>query len=194
MSQQIKYLILFLSFIATFIIAPGSAIARDMDFSLGTDTVTATFSDLLEGSDYGRKEYAVGMLYNRDDNYFVDAAIQIIDEAGSKFPGLEVGVGPKMYLGKTKTQDYLTFGIAALANYRMQELNRYLFSGYLYFSPSIVSFIDADQMWELHFRAGYEIIPAATAYIGFRRIRAKVNINTERTIDNEIHFGIKMDF
>ena len=190
MSHQVKYLILFFALIT----ASTSTMARNMDFSLGTDTVTADYSDLLEGSDYGRKEYTVGLLYNRDDNFFVDAALQIIDEAGSKFPGLEVGVGPKVYFGQTKTQDYLSFGIAALANYRMQELNRYLFSGYVFFSPSIVSFIDADQMWELNLNAGYEIIPAATAYIGFRRIRAKVNINAERTVDNEIHFGLKMDF
>lgn len=169
-------------------------IAAEIDFNLGKDAARVVFTDLLDGSDYGRKEYTMGLLYNTDDNVFFDASMQIVDEAGSKFPGLEVGVGPKVYLGQTNTQDYLTFGIAALANYRLQNLNRFIFNGYAYFSPSIVSFIDADQMWELHVRAGYEMIPSAVAYVGFRRIRAKVNARNERTIDSEFHFGVQMDF
>lgn len=136
--------------------------ARSLDTNLGSDSVRITYAHPVDSSDYGRKEYTIGALYNKDDNFFIDASLQIIDEAGSKFPGLEVGIGPKAYFGSTKTQDYLTFGFEALGNYRLANLNRFVFSGYGYYSPNIVSFGDAEEMWELHARAAYELIPSAS--------------------------------
>jgi len=169
-------------------------VAGDLDFNIGSDSVRITYADPIGSADYGRKDVTIGALYNKDDNFFIDAGLHIIDEAGNKFPGLELGIGPKAYLGQTDTEEYLTIGFEALGNYRLLNMNRVIFSGYGYYAPSIVSFIDADEMWELNFRVAYELIPSASAYIGYRKIRTKVNVKSERTIDDEIHFGIKMEF
>jgi len=169
-------------------------IADEIDFNVSPDTVRFTYSKPIGSSDYGRKDLTYGVLYNENDNLFVDFALHIIDEAGSKFPGLELGIGPKAYLGQTDTEDYLTIGFEALGNYRLAEMNRFIVSAYGYYAPGILSFIDADELWELHFRASYELIPSASIYVGYRKIRAKVNVKRERTIDDEFHFGIIMNF
>lgn len=193
-TKPIKITLLILTLL-TSAFATAPLFADGIDFNVGQDTARFTYSAPVgSAADYGRKDITLGVLYNKDDNTFIDAALHIIDEAGSKFPGLELGVGPKAYLGQTNTEEYLTIGFEALGNYRLVNLNRFILSGYGYYAPSILSFIDADELWELHFRASYELIPSASVYIGYRKIRAKVNVITERTIDDEFYFGIKMDF
>ncbi len=192
-TKPIKITLLILTLlISTLVTAP--LFADGIDFNVGQDTARFTYSAPIGDADYGRKDITLGVLYNKDDNTFIDAALHIIDEAGSKFPGLELGIGPKAYLGQTNTEEYLTIGFEALGNYRFTNMNRFILGGYGYYAPSILSFIDADELWELHFRASYELIPSASVYIGYRKIRAKVNVKTERTIDDEFYFGIKMDF
>ncbi len=192
-TKSIKVTLLILTLL-TSALPTTSLFAGEIDFNVGPDAARFTYSKPVGSADYGQKNATFGVLYNKDDNFFVDAALHIIDGAGSKFPGMELGIGPKAYLGQTNTEEYLTIGFEAIGNYRLRNLNRFILSGYGYFAPSIISFIDADELWEIHFRASYELIPSASVYIGYRKIRAKVNVKTERTIDDEFHFGIKMDF
>lgn len=189
----VKYIKTIFLFFALFAVTL-PLMARELDINVGSDLIRITYISPLEGADYGRKDITFGGFYNKDDNYFFDTSLLIIDEAGNKFPGLELGIGPKAYLGQTKTEEYLTFGIAGLINYRLSSINRLILSGSGYFSPSIISFMDANQMWEFEVRAAYEIIPSANIYVGYRKIEVDVNIPGERTVDDEFHFGFKMAF
>jgi len=184
-----KILLILISILAT-----SPVIADNIDFNVGSDAVRFTYAIPIGSSDYGRKDITFGILYNEDDNTFIDAALHIIDEAGSKFPGMEVGIGPKVYFGQTNSEDYLTVGFEALGNYRLAKMNRIVLGAYGYYAPGILSFIDADELWEMHFRASYELIPSASIYLGYRKIRAKVNVKNERTIDDSFHFGLIMEF
>jgi len=181
-------------FLFTLLVSTQSVLADELDTNISSDSVRVIYTAPIGGADYGRKNITMGALYNKDDNFFFDAGLHIIDEAGSKIPGMEVGIGPKAYIGQTETEDYLTFGFEALANYRLATSNRFLFSGNVYYSPSIIAFIDADELWELNFRASYELIPSASVYVGFRKIRVKVNVKRERLIDDGFYFGLKMEF
>lgn len=165
----------------------------DMNFS--NDSVRARYGQDFSGSPQGRKQWGVGMLYNTDDNVMFDTWITITDEAGSKTPGLDVGVGPKIFFGKTESNEYLAVGIGGLLFYRPVQNNRIVFSADAYIAPGIVTFLDADNVWEVNIRMGYEIMPSAIAYISWRQIRANFKVyEDEEVVDRGAQVGLEMRF
>jgi hypothetical protein len=164
-----------------------------MNFS--DSSVRLGYSQDLSGSTQGRKEVGIGMLYNTDDNAMVDLWFLVTDEAGSKAPGLDAGVGPKLYFGKTDTQEYLGLAIGGLLLYRPLQFNRMLLLAEGFIAPNIVTFLDADNVWEVNLRVGYEVLPSAIAYASYRQIRANFNVvEDEEIVDRGGQLGLELRF
>ena len=119
----------------------------------------------------------------------------IMDEAGSKSPGLEVGVGPNIYAGSTKTDDFAVISLGGLLKYRLQSLNRIWFNTALHYAPAVVSFMDAQSLWDFDFRMGYEVVPAASIYWGYRYIHiAFENSGADKDVEKSAFVGLEMNF
>ncbi len=173
----------------------GAYASGELDINLSDDSVRVRYGQDLAGSPQGRKQYGVGMLYNTDDNSMFDLWFQITDEAGSKAPGLDVGVGPKAYVGSTDTQEYLAFALGGSLIYRPLQANRMVLSAEAYIAPSIITFLDASNLWEINLRLGYEILPSAVAYVSYRQIRANFEVvENEEVIDRGGQVGLDLRF
>jgi hypothetical protein len=167
----------------------------ELDMNLSDDSVRVRYGQDLAGSPQGRKQYGVGMLYNTDDNAMIDMWFQITDEAGSKAPGLDVGVGPKAYFGTTDTQEYLAFALGGALIYRPLQANRVVLVADGYIAPNIITFLDADNMWEINFRLGYEVLPSAVAYVSYRQIRVNFEVvEDEEVVDRGGQVGLDLRF
>lgn len=179
---------------ALFASAAASA-ANTLDMNFSNESVRARYSQDVNSSPQGRKEIGMGVLYNTDNNVMFDAWFQITDEAGSKAPGLDAGVGFKAYVGQTDTQDYMAVAIGGELLYRPVQNNRVLFQGGMFFAPGIVTFLDADNLWEANLRVGYEILPTALAYVAYRTIRVNFEIaEDEEEIDRGAQLGLELRF
>lgn len=172
----------------------GSLQAQGLDINLSNDSVQINYAKQLSSDQYGRKEAIAGLLYNRSDNIMFDAGLQIVDEAGSKTPGLEAGIGVKLYAGKTKSRQYLNLGLGGLLGFRPLSFNRLIFNISAYYAPSIVSFLDSSGLWELGAQIGYEIVPSASVYVGYRDIHTDIDVRGERTVDKGAFIGVSMNF
>lgn len=178
-----------------FLIVNFARASGELDINLSDDSVRVRYGQDLAGSPQGRKQYGLGMLYNTDDNTMFDLWFQITDEAGSKAPGLDVGVGPKAYAGSTETQEYLAFALGGSLIYRPLQANRMVMVAEGYIAPNIITFLDADNMWEINLRLGYEILPSAVAYISYREIRVNFKIvEDEEVIDRGGQIGLNLRF
>lgn len=174
----------------------GAVLAQMFDFNFSDDSAQVRYSSNVESeSAYGRSEWGFGALYQTDDNTMLDAWFQISDEAGSKTPGLDAGVGPKLFGGSTKTQEYVALALGGMLQYRPPQTNRMLLIASGSYAPNIVTFLDADHMWEANFRIGYEILPSAIAYIGYRAVHVEFDVRKgEGDIDKGANFGLQMNF
>ena len=158
----------------TLFIASAGVYAAKVDINLAQDSARFTYFSSVGGSNYGRTEMSAGLMYNEEKNSLWELGIQVIDAAGSKSPGLELGIGPKLYYFNSDHDpdaSGLVIAIGGSFRYKFPQMQRAFISGALYYAPSITSTIDANNYMEFGLRAGYELLPTADVYVGIRNIR-----------------------
>lgn len=173
-----------------------TSLARSFDINLSSDAAQFKYGSLVGGTNYGRTEMGIGFLYNEDDNYLGEIGLLVIDEAGSKTPGLELGVGPKFWFGGSDKADVDVAAIGLGGQFRYKNFNvpRIVYGASIYYAPSIVSFIDADNMLEYDIRVEYELLPTANVYVGYRSIEADIKNRDNVEIDNSAIIGLRFKF
>lgn len=174
-----------------------TALAQRLDINLSQTSARFSYVSLVGGSNYGRTEMNFGLLYNEDDNGAFDIGLQVIDVAGSKTPGLELGVGPRFYyLTHDKTSsDGAAIALGGHLRYKIPSVPRLAIRGNVYYAPSITSTMDADGMSEVGLGISYELLPTADVYLKYRKIRAKFNKGVgSETIDSGGVIGVSFSF
>ncbi len=179
----------------TFLVAiSGQSFGQTLDINLSDTSAQFKYGNRVGGSVYGRTETSYGLLYNDDKRTVVDAGLQITDVAGSKAPGLEVGAGPKLYYVDADTRTAGAIGLGGLLRYKFPSVQRVVFMANLYYAPGIVTFMDAENLLEYNAQIGYELLPTADVYIGYRRIKVKFSDNYDEVIDKSTVFGLRFNF
>ena len=173
------------------------AVAQNADINLGNKSASFRYNAFVGGSNLGRTELNLGLLYNEEGNIYSDVGFLVVDTAGSKAPGLEVGVGPKLMFLWHDTPDAKGFAISlgGRLNYKPQKLNRLRLGIEGYFAPNITTFVDANTAYQVEARIGYEVLPTAVAYLGYRRVRASFNKDLgSHDMDKSPFLGIQFSF
>lgn len=170
--------------------------ARSFDINLSADAAQFKYGSNVGATNFGRSEMTIGFLYNEDDNYLTELGLLVIDEAGSKTPGLELGVGPKLWFGGSDESDVDIGGIGLGGQLRYKNMNqpRIVYGASLFYAPSIVSFLDADSILEYDIRVEYELLPTANVYLGFRSIEADIKNRKDVEIDESAILGLRFNF
>jgi len=182
---------------ASFLFA-GNALAQSFDMNLSNKSAQFKYSTRIGNPNpgEGRSEVGGGFLYNDDDNYMAEIGMLIIDVAGTKTPGLELGVGPKLFIASHKDTggDAVAIGLGGQLRYKLPSLSRVNFTVAGYYAPSIVSFSDANSMWEFNTQVGYEILPTANVYVGYRHIQVDFDPVGKHSIDETGMIGLQFTF
>ena len=166
-----------------------------LDLGLSNESVRVRYGKDINTTPQGRKEVGMGALFNNNDNVMLDAWFHITDEAGTKAPGLDASVGFKTYLGKTKNREFLGLGIGGELLYRPAQGNRVLLSVGGHFAPNIVTFLDANNLWEVNLRIGYEVLPSAIAYISYQNVRVNFSLfENEEVVERGGQLGLELRF
>lgn len=187
-----------------------STYADTLDIGLGSDNLLMQYGVDAGSADYGRTVLGGGLLYatddDKNDHLVLNLDMHLVDETGSKSPGLEAGVGPRLYfgtseyseLGESENQSFLAFAVGGLVIYRFQDLNRLLLNAHLYYAPNITSLLDAEDFMDFNVSAGYEVVPSATVYLGYSLVKARFITSNDQTdsreINNNFHLGLHMEF
>lgn len=184
---------------ALFLLGCGPQLAaQELDINLSNDSALFRYiGHQSGGSTFGGTETDLGFLYTTDDDIVGMFGIQVTGETGSGSPGLQAGVGLKAF-GATADEadaDVFALTLGGQLQYRPQSLSRVLVGVDGFFSPDIVTFVDAESFSFVSARVGYEILPQATAYLGYRKIRADLeNGGGEVTIESGGHVGVMLTF
>lgn len=176
--------------------------ARAIDINLNDDAAQFRYIayDGRAGG-FGKREMDIGLLFTNDDDLIGMFGAQVIAEAGSASPGLEAGIGFKLFAARSEQDnvdaDLFSVSIGGQLRFSLPPHRRILLGVEGYYSPQVVTFGDADNFSYVSASIGYEILPRASVYLGYRDIRAKLDINGEegtRKIENGGHIGVKFEF
>ena len=174
-----------------------TAAAQKIDINLSQDSARFTYISLIGGSTFGRTEMNIGVLYNEDKNSALDIGLHVIDVAGSKTPGLQVGVGPRLYYVTSDKPEASGASVAlgGKLSYKFPSLQRLSLGASFYYAPSITSILDSENMSEFGLRVAYEILPTASAYIGHRNLGMSFDGDIgHETIDSTTYVGMDIAF
>ena len=183
--------------ILTGLLLSTTASAQRLDITLKQDSARFSYITLIGGSTFGRTEMNTGLLYNEDKNMAVDVGLQVIDVAGSKTPGLELGVGPRFYYLRhdDTDSDAAAIALGGQLRYKLPSVQRLAFIGSAFYAPSITATLDANNLYEIGLGVAYELLPTANAYLLFRRIRADFTSGVgAENIDSGVSLGVSFTF
>ncbi|MFQ5470510.1 MAG: YfaZ family outer membrane protein [Gammaproteobacteria bacterium] len=166
-----------------------------LDINLSDDTGEFRYIIPFQNQEsFGSTEFDLGILYTTNDDVLGIFGFQVVDEAGTGSPGLELGIGVKGFMSSLDRGDLLAATLGINVNYSPPALPRAAVSGYAFFSPDIVTFLDAKRFLYTGARISYEVLPQASVYLGYRKARVDMGKGADIDVDNGGHLGIKVYF
>lgn len=181
-------------FALSLLTASTTALADVIDINLGDNSAQFQYSSAMGRDSVGKTEFHMGFLYTDQDNLLGDAGILVKNEVGSNLPGVTVGVGIKGLMATTDNNDAMALALGGQVRFSLPTASRFGIAAQLYLAPKIVTFGDADRYIESGVRLEYEILPQATAYVGYRKIKFGIETGPDALLDEGAHIGVKITF
>lgn len=162
--------------------------------SLSEDSAQFKYAMLAGGQSFGRSEFGFGFLYNSEKSYVLETGLHVIDEAGASVPGLQAGIGGKLYGASIPNHELLAIGIGGLLRYALPGSERFAIALEGSYAPEIVSFMDAANFREFAVRGEYEVLQQAALFVEFRKFEGKLDSGANITIDEGGRVGLRVSF
>ncbi len=175
------------------LISTSTAHAYSTELALSNETARFNFSSFVGGFQGGRAQFDAGLLFNEDDDYVINTGLHVIDVAGTKSPGVQLGVGGTAYFADIGASNGLALALGGQISFRPQNFNRINLSANFHFAPGIVSFLDAERFTEYGARLEYSLLPQADVFIGWTKIEMDVD-GEELRAAKDTHLGIRISF
>lgn len=169
--------------------------AAEIDINLNNDSALVRYlaQDGPAGA-FARREMDAGLIFTRDRDYLLMLGAQLIAEAGASLPELEAGVGFKAFGMRFDRDNMFALGVGGQLRYSAPPHRRLILGAQGYYAPDVVTSSPGKRMTYLDLTAGYEVVPDAVAYVGYRSVRAKRRDKGTGTMDSGMHFGVRFAF
>ena len=176
-----------------------TAFADIIDINLRDNSAQLQYKSSMGRDALGNTEFHAGALYAGSDRFMADLGLLVKDELGGNAPGFSVGVGIKGVMAKVKdnassTKNATAIALGAMVRYSPPSAPRAGIAGEFYLSPNITTFGDADRYVEGAIRLEYEVIPAAVAYIGYRKVSLALTNLPHANVDEGGYLGVRISF
>lgn len=170
--------------------------ADGIDINLNDDAALFRYIALDDraGGAFGRREIDVGLLYTSDNDYLGMFGAQAIAEAGATIPELEAGVGVKLFGTRANDENFLALSLGGQIRYSVPPHRRIVLAAEGFYAPDVVTTSPADSFSYLALYLGYEVLPEALVYIGYRDISVDLDQGGDYTLDEGGHFGVRFTF
>lgn len=168
----------------------GAAAADSIDINLNDDAIQAIYA-----TNWRTAEFNVGFLTNSDkDNWAASMGLLALGQKQTGSSRVEGGLGGKLYYADVADQNVLALGLGG--QFRVFPGNGPIgLGGYLYYAPDVVTGMDGKHFWEAGARAEFEMVRnSASLYVGYRKMRADLDIGRDVTVDSGWHAGVKIIF
>ncbi len=170
--------------------------AQTLSASLSEDSAQVKYGLFVAGQEFGRTEFSMGVLFNDSDEYVAETGLLVVDEAGSKAPGLTIGLGGKLYGASSPGMELMALGLGGKLRYNLPALNKRLTLGLdLFYAPSIVTYLDAERFSEGAVRLEYAVLRQASLFVEGRQYRTKLDgVKDSVDIGEGGRLGLEINF
>lgn len=171
--------------------------AQTLDFNLSNDTAEAAFAAPFASTGFGRSSFGVSVLFSdkdADNNWITGGGITVAGEAGADVPGLEFGVSVNGYIAEVAAYDLVAIPLGAQVRYTPPQFSRFFGMLAMEYAPDIVTFNDGEKLAKSVVRVGYEILPDADVYVGYRNIRVGIKNRPDVGVDEGWYLGVNLRF
>lgn len=169
--------------------------AAELELALSNETAAAELIADSSSIASGGADLRLGLLFNEEDDILGNAGLIVRGAAVGERP-MAFGLGAALYYGGVDIAD-AKVGALALGfglKYVFPGNTPVALGGDLFFAPDITSFSDSDGLLDFRLRAEIDVLPSATAFVGYRGINVELSNGTDYDIDENVHLGIRFQF
>jgi hypothetical protein len=168
----------------------GAALADSIDINLNDDSIQATYAAY-----WGAADFSVGFVSNSDkDDWVASVGLLARGTNQSRAARSEVGLGGKVYVVSVGNRDLRALGLGG-AGRVFPGGSPIAIGGYAFYAPDVVTGGDGENFWETGVHVDFEVVKnTADFYIGYRKLRAKLDDGSHVTVDSGGHVGVRISF
>lgn len=166
--------------------------AQTIDAELSNSSARFNFATNVWGKQYGRAEVGGGFLYNDDNNHAANLDLHVYNDSYES--PLELGVGGRIYYLDVASYNVLALALGVKFNYAPQALHGIGLGAHYYYAPKVVTGLDGDHVTEFGVHIGYQLIPQANIYLGYRKLKTVIENGPELTVDKGGFVGVRIRF
>lgn len=178
----------------TLLTASSAILADTFDINLRDNSVQLQYGASMGRDSLGSSQLHMGFLYTSDNDRFGDLGLLVKGTVGNGESGMTAGVGVKGLLATVQGHNAGAIALGGQMRFSPASDGRLGFVGQLYFSPNITTYRDAERYAEGVARVEYDLIPQATAYVGYRRISFSLLNRPDVVLDPGFHVGVRLTF
>lgn len=164
-----------------------------VSLGLSDESAQIKYAKDVGAGQIGGAEAAGGLLFNSGGDFLAEAGVNVFNEAGTKVPGLVLGLGGKVYGASWDDSEFLALAIGGQVNYPIPSNERFIVHADAYYAPDIVTFKGATAFLELAFRGEYELISQGAAFVEWRQFAARIDGSTSN-VDSGLRLGFRIKF
>jgi hypothetical protein len=175
-----------------FLVVSMSATAGgSLDISLASDSARFAYDAAKVGSGL---HISASIQHHEDNGDLASLGLSVVDMREPNSP-LYLGVGGKLFGYVSGDYDGGALGLGGFFSYNIPKTKGVSLAGYAYYAPSVVSFGDTESLIDSDIRIQYALLPTARVYTGYRFSQVQVEQSSKDiTLEQGIHFGLKVDF
>lgn len=167
--------------------------AEEINIQLSSETARFMYLTEAFGQNFGRLELETGFLYNENGDSLINVGLLVRGESVSV--PLIVSMGARLYyadLGANATVGAVAIGGDLLL--APESWGGLGIGGFYFTAPSVVSFLDAEDLTEYGVYLNFQISPQASISGGYKRIEAAITNAVDVDIDEGAYFALTLNF
>lgn len=170
--------------------------AQTLDVSLCDNSALFDYSvSTASHGGFGNTAADLGIYFTNTDDTMAMLGLQVVDGTGTGSPGLEAGVGAKLFaLRADAKQNIVALTLGGQLHYSPESASRVGLMVQGFFAPDIVTFGDGKQFLFATARVGYLVMQQAEVYFGFRRVQTTISSRAKVGIESGPHIGLQVMF
>lgn len=170
--------------------------ASELELFLGSDTAALKILSDSASVGVGGADLQIGGFFNDADDYLIELGMLVQGRPAGEQP-TSYGLGAKAMFGGIDQPDKGLggIGLGGIIAHHIPANMPVTLSAELYYAPGITSFRDADGMLDMTLRAELAVLPAASAFLGYRQLSVDLDgVSGDYDLDDEIHLGMRFQF
>ncbi|WP_290652434.1 YfaZ family outer membrane protein [Aquisalimonas sp.] len=170
--------------------------AQELELALSDAMAELILADRTTQSDQQSARYGGGLLFNEDRDLLGSLFLTVDNEVEGRWQPITFGVGVKLYGADLDRSGESLAALAIGGNVGVgipADIPLALvFQGYI--SPNITTGGDASRITEGQLRLEAEVVRGAHAFLGYRRIKIRMDSFRDERVDDGFHVGLRLRF